>query len=296
VAHALGIPIKSIDLQEDYWNRVFAPTLQEFTIGRTPNPDALCNREIKFGVLKDMLELEADDLFVTGHYARMGPDSSLFAGKYWEKDQSWFLSRVQRAQFSNVWFPVGHLSKTEVVELATLHRLPFDRKSSRGLCLVGKHKSFREFLCEYVGDDDSLEGEFVCVDSGRVLGQHKGIWRYSVGQRARLQSHSAYYVTSKDTLSNTVYVSDRSDHPLLFCRVLHLDEMNWISAKDLAEGEVLKCPIHYRGELIECLYRGSGMLELTERKMKSVDKGNVIVLYRNDGECVGSGVVNHVEL
>ena len=260
VAAALEIELKEVDFVREYWHAVFEPFLRDFERGNaTPNPDLACNRHIKFGaLLRHCEEALGADVLATGHYARVAATAndeddenpSLLRGVDESKDQSYFLASVRGESLRRACFPLGGLTKKQVKALAAgPARLPAAvtaRRSSAGICFVGRKQNFGDFIAEY-GDAEggdaetsfSSPGAFVSVDDGRVIGTHGGLARYTIGQRARVGgAPKAWYVVGKDASvgENVAYVAPGSEHEALFFREAAVGKLFWTSASGLPPG------------------------------------------------------------
>jgi tRNA-uridine 2-sulfurtransferase len=308
VADVIGIELEHVNFAADYRDRVFAAFLREYQAGRTPNPDVLCNAEIKFKAFLDhALELGAEAI-ATGHYARVRKDPStglhqLLKGRDPLKDQSYFLHRLTEPQLALTHFPVGEVPKTEVRRLAAEIGLPnAGKKDSTGICFIGE-RPFREFLNRYLAQ---APGPIV-DDSGRTLGEHVGLSFYTLGQRkgigiggvkaargaARVAEHDPWFVAAKDLDRNTLVVVQGHDHPWLMSTRLVADDLSWISGRPPAPGR-FAAKTRYRQADADCalaLDPGAASLRLQfDEPQWAVTPGQSAVLY--DGEvCLGGGVI-----
>lgn len=206
----LNIPLREISLQKEYWEAIVGYTIAEARAGRTPNPDILCNSRIKFGCFFDHIDASFDKV-ATGHYAQVRQNNSLFellCAPDPVKDQTYFLAHLNQAQLARIVFPIGHLTKAEVRKMAQERDIPAkDRQDSQGLCFLGKLK-FADFLKFHLGE---RPGNFVELETGKILGQHQGFWFYTVGQRKGMGlSGGPWYVVKKDINSNNVFVSSET--------------------------------------------------------------------------------------
>lgn len=298
VARELGIVLHRVNFEADYRREVFAHFLDEYRAGRTPNPDVLCNRQIKFGVCLDYARRLGAEQFATGHYARTrlaGADVQLLKGIDPDKDQSYFLHQVPREIFSRVLFPIGALTKPEVRERARQAGLAVaDKPDSTGICFIGE-RPFAEFLGHYLPDTpgpiESLQGQ--------PLGGHRGLPFYTLGQRggigvggARGAAAEPWYVARKDAARNVLVVAQRHELDSLACRGLRTGPLNWLSAAPAPEFAAM-AKIRYRQPDQECRVMvqadGSAQLHFAQPQ-RSVTPGQYAVLY--DGEqCLGGGVI-----
>jgi tRNA-specific 2-thiouridylase len=298
VARELGIVLHRVNFEADYRREVFAQFLDEYRAGRTPNPDVLCNRQIKFGVCLEYARRLGGERFATGHYARTAMDAGgpqLLKGCDPDKDQSYFLHQVPRTIFAQVLFPVGHLSKPEVRERARAAGLAVaDKPDSTGICFIGE-RPFADFLAQYLpetpGVIESLQGQ--------VLGRHRGLPFYTLGQRsgigvggARGAAAEPWYVARKDAGRNVLILAQRHELDALSCPALRTAPMNWLSQASAAEFTAA-AKIRYRQSDQECrvLVRADGSAELVfAQPQRAVTPGQYAVLYRAD-LCLGGGVI-----
>ncbi len=305
VAEVIGIEIEHVNFAAEYKDRVFASFLAEYQAGRTPNPDILCNAEIKFkAFLYHAMRLGADAI-ATGHYARRrvlpSGESQLLKGLDPLKDQSYFLHRLTQQQLSKVLFPVGELPKTEVRRLATEWGLPnAKKKDSTGICFIGE-RPFREFLNRYL----SQEPGDIVDERGRKVGRHVGLSFYTLGQRQGLGiggvkeksappgskgggEHEPWFVAAKDMARNRLVAVQGHAHPLLQSPALTFDDASWISGQAPAEGRYA-AKTRYRQADAVCQLQ-QGRLDFDEAQW-AVTPGQSAVLY--DGEvCLGGGVIS----
>ncbi len=306
VADVIGIEIEHVNFAADYKDRVFAEFLREYQAGRTPNPDILCNAEIKFKAFLDhALRLGADKI-ATGHYARVrhNPNTGLhelLKGVDSSKDQSYFLHRLTQAQLSQTWFPVGEIEKTEVRRLADEAGLPNARKKdSTGICFIGE-RPFREFLNRYIAKAPGP----IKSDAGRVIGRHEGLSFYTLGQRQGLGiggikekgaqrgggEHAPWFVARKDMANNTLWVVQGHDHPWLLSPQLQADDLSWIAGSPPLAGG-FQAKTRYRQQDAACVlsWPGAHMQLDFPQAQWAVTPGQSAVLY--DGEvCLGGGVI-----
>ena len=297
--HRLGIPLLEVNFARQYWDEVFAHFLVEYQAGRTPNPDVLCNREIKFKVFQQHAEALGADHVATGHYARLLRTTAglpaLHCAADANKDQTYFLHAVPAAQFEHVLFPLGGLVKPQVRQLAEragLHN--HGRKDSTGICFIGERR-FRDFLDRYL---PAQPGEVWSMD-GELLGQHVGLMHYTNGQRQgiglggrRTGSGEAWYVAAKDLESNTLLVVQGADHPALQHLALRATDAHWLLDVELP----LRCSalIRYRQSSQDCTVEadsGDGMLIVRfAAPQRAVTPGQYAVFYSGD-RCLGGAVI-----
>ena len=300
VADRLGIDLHRRNFAAEYWDHVFEEFLAEYRAGRTPNPDILCNREIKF---KTFLEHATDlgaERIATGHYVRSDSRDGvhrLLRGRDGSKDQSYFLYTIGQAQLARTVFPVGALLKPEVRATAAAAGLPVhDKKDSTGICFIGE-RDFRAFLADYIPPEP---GE-IRSPEGRLLGEHSGLAYYTLGQRQGLGiggvqglGDQPWYVLHKDLPNNVLYAGQGQEHPWLLSRRLRASRLSWISGHPPAPGARLGAKVRYRqpDQLGVVTAIDGDMLELEfEQVQRAVTPGQSVVLY--DGEsCLGGGVID----
>jgi tRNA-uridine 2-sulfurtransferase len=308
-ADVVGVELQAVNFANEYKDRVFADFLREYEAGRTPNPDVLCNAEIKFKAFLDhAINLGAEKI-ATGHYAQVRINHSsdqfeLLRGVDTTKDQSYFLHRLSQAQLSKTMFPVGHLRKTEVRQLAHNIGLPnAAKKDSTGICFIGE-RPFREFLNRYLAHKPG----HIRNDRGQIIGEHLGLSFYTLGQRkgiglggAKDSSGDAWYVAGKDMSRNELIVVQGHDHPLLLSSTLRAEQVSWVSGKSAFEGYdsetdqnfSLGAKTRYRQTDSAC--RGScdelGFSLSFAQAQWAVTPGQSAVLYQGD-VCLGGGIIH----
>ncbi|WP_248927346.1 tRNA 2-thiouridine(34) synthase MnmA [Paenibacillus hamazuiensis] len=300
VCAQIGIPYYTVNFEKQYYDKVFAYFLDEYRKGRTPNPDVMCNREIKFGeFLQKAIELGADYL-ATGHYARVEQKDGVYRllrGVDAGKDQTYFLNALNQAQLSKAMFPIGHLPKSEVRRLAAEAGLATaKKKDSTGVCFIGE-RNFKEFLSGYL---PARSGEMRTWD-GELKGRHDGLMYYTLGQRQGLGiggsgTGEPWFVAGKDLERNILYVVQGEQHPSLYSTGLVASDLNWISGK-LPEGE-FKCTAKFRyrqpDQDVTVKFLGGGRCEVTfDEKQKAVTPGQSVVFYSGE-ECLGGAVIDTV--
>jgi tRNA-specific 2-thiouridylase len=299
VSESLGLTLHAVNFSAEYWDRVFSYFLQEYGAGRTPNPDILCNREIKFKAFLDhALNLGADRI-ATGHYARvafMDGEYRLLKGRDAGKDQSYFLYTLGQYQLSRSLFPVGELEKPAVRQIAEQHRLvTHDKKDSTGICFIGE-RDFRDFLSRYL---PAQPGE-IQTPEGQLIGHHSGLMYYTLGQRQGLgiggvagSSDEPWYVVGKDMEHNVLLAAQGHDHPLLFSRSLKASQLSWVDGKGPAAPCRCSAKTRYRQADQACLitHLDGDLCEVEfEQPQRAVTPGQSVVFY--DGDiCLGGGVI-----
>jgi tRNA-specific 2-thiouridylase len=303
VAHVLGIEIHGVNFAKEYWDRVFRHFLSEYDAGRTPNPDILCNREIKFRAFLDYALTLGAEAIATGHYARVRRSNGryqLLKARDESKDQTYFLYTLGQNQLARVHFPLGQLNKHEVRELARQHDLiTHDKKDSTGICFIGE-RNFRDFLSRYL---PARPGE-IRTPEDEYLGQHEGLMYYTLGQRKGLgiggrtgASEEPWYVVGKDLQANVLLVAQGHDHPLLFSRWLEASELTWISGS--TPGLRLRCraKTRYRQSDQDCtieLIDEDRCRVRFDEPQRAVTPGQAVVFYTG-AECLGGGTITNSE-
>ena len=294
VCEKIGIPHYSVDFSKEYWDNVFAHFVEEYRAGYTPNPDILCNREIKFKVFFDKAMQLGADYLATGHYCRVGERESthcLLRGLDSNKDQSYFLYAIDPSVLDRVLFPIGNMEKSEVRRIAEEHGLiTAKKKDSTGICFIGK-RNFKQFLAQYV---DFRKGNFE-DPNGKVVGQHDGVAFYTIGQRKGLKiggPGEAWFVLRKDLARNVVVVAQGSDHPDLYTTTLTASEASWIGPIPTAPFQCT-AKVRYRAEDAPCTIEsvdGDVIAVTFDKPERAVTPRQSVVFY--DGErCLGGAVI-----
>ena len=299
VADVIGIPIEAVNFSSEYKDRVFSYFLREYEAGRTPNPDILCNSEIKFkAFLEHAISLGADAI-ATGHYAQVREVNGcyqLLKANDDSKDQSYFLHRLNQAQLSKSIFPLGQLLKSQIRDIARSHGLAnHAKRDSTGICFIGE-RPFREFLSRYL---PTRVGE-MCTPEGQIVGQHIGLSFYTIGQRqglgiggAKDSSGEPWFVANKDIASNRLIVVQGHDHPALLAPRLTALDCHWISGTAPALDRGYTAKTRYRQADAPChftqLTEQRCDLDFTEAQW-ALTPGQSVVVY--DGEiCLGGGII-----
>ncbi|MBJ7449566.1 MAG: tRNA 2-thiouridine(34) synthase MnmA [Parachlamydiales bacterium] len=292
VCDQIDIPYYSVNFAKEYKERVFNQFVEEYRQGYTPNPDVLCNREIKFNVFfKKAIEQMGADYLATGHYCQNN-DALLQRGKDPSKDQTYFLYTIKAKELSKVIFPIGHLLKSQVREIALQHNLATStKKDSTGICFIGK-RDFKDFLSNYL---PLTPGKFETAN-GQVIGQHDGIAYYTIGQRKGLKiggAGQAWFVVGKDVERNVVIVEQGEDHPLLYHKYLTANEVSWINKEPTLP---LRCSakIRYRAADAPCVIESSakGSLVVTfDEPQKAITPRQSVVFY-DEETCLGGAMID----
>ena len=303
VAERLGIRLHTVNFATEYWDRVFDEFLAEYRAGRTPNPDVLCNREIKFHAFLDhALGLGATSI-ATGHYARVSRDSDgqhLRLSADPDKDQTYFLYLLDQGQLAHSLFPLGELHKGKVRELARGLGLPTAAKrDSTGICFIGERR-FRGFLARYVPHDPGP----IETPEGRYLGRHQGLAYYTIGQRKGLgiggvrdSGEAPWFVARKDQNRNTLVVVQGGDHPLLQALVADIGRVHWICGATPALPLHCQARARHRQPLQDCTVLGYDQDRCRvdfAQPQRALAPGQALVLYL-DGECLGGGVIDRTD-
>lgn len=295
VCDQLQIELHRVNFAAEYWERVFAHFLVEYQAGRTPNPDILCNKEIKFKAFLAYAKQRGADYIATGHYVRRTPQLQLLKGLDPAKDQSYFLYALNQQQLAHSLFPVGELNKTTVREIAAKARFKnHSKKDSTGICFIGERK-FKAFLTEYLpAQPGAIE-----TPAGDIIGQHDGLMFYTLGQRQGLKiggqrntSDAPWYVVGKDLARNVLQVAQGQTHPLLYVHSLLAGSLHWINTPPTFPLQV-NAKTRYRQTDQACMIN-----QLDEKHYKidftnpqrAITPGQSIVFYQGD-VCLGGGII-----
>lgn len=292
VAKHLGIEHKTYNFEKEYRELVMEEFFKGYQNGETPNPDILCNKFIKFKLFLERCISDGADLIATGHYANT-LNGELFRPKDQNKDQTYFLSEVDSESLKKTLFPLADYTKPEVRELARKFKLPnAERKDSQGICFVGK-VDMGEFLRERIKEK---VGEFIDIDSGEVIGEHNGIYFYTIGQRKGLDIgglSEPYFVCKKDVDKNIVYLAKGREHPALWSKEIKFKNLHLINQKyhgDLTESSEIFASIRYRSEASKVLVDIQNQTAKFETDQWAPAKGQIIVFYQND-RCLGAAEI-----
>ncbi|WP_151704704.1 tRNA 2-thiouridine(34) synthase MnmA [Nitrincola alkalilacustris] len=300
VCDKLGIKLHTANFAAEYWDNVFEHFLTEYKAGRTPNPDILCNREIKFKAFLDYAKVLGADLIATGHYVRRGErdgHTCLLKGLDQNKDQSYFLHQVGEEQLQQTLFPVGELEKPAVRTLAEEHDLvTHDKKDSTGICFIGERR-FRDFLQQYL---PAQPGKIETPD-GDVIGDHQGLMYYTIGQRQGLgigglknYPEEPWFSAEKDLERNVLIAVQGQQHPMLYSEWLSLSDIFWINEPPQLP-LTCKAKVRYRQPDQACrveMHPELGYIVHFDTPQRAVTPGQSVVFYRDD-QCLGGGVIEH---
>jgi len=303
VCDTLGLKLHTANFAAEYWDNVFEHFLAEYKAGRTPNPDILCNREIKFKVFIEYAEMLGGDLIATGHYVRRAERDGhtyLLRGLDNNKDQSYFLHAVGEAEFARTLFPVGELEKPEVRRIAEQHNLiTHSKKDSTGICFIGERR-FKDFLEQYL---PAQPGDIVTTD-GTVIGQHAGLMYHTIGQRQGLgiggvkgAPDEPWFVIAKDLDNNQLLAAQGTDHPLLYTNFLSAGQAHWINGAPADDKLRVTAKTRYRqpDQTCEVALLPEGQLAVKfDEPQRAVTPGQSVVFYRDD-ICLGGAVIEHTE-
>ena len=291
VCEKIGIPLHRVDYVKEYWDFVFTYFLDELKKGRTPNPDVMCNKYIKFDLFYNKaLELGADYI-ATGHYAKL-VNGQLCKAADKNKDQSYFLAYVNKDVFNNVLFPLQDIDKPTVRKIASEYDLvTAKKKDSTGICFIGE-RNFKNFLKNYLPNQC---GDIVDIDTNKVLGKHMGLMYYTIGQRKGLNLggfDNKHFVAKKDLDKNILYVASGDENKYLFSSSALIKDFNFLTDKKI---ENCTCKFRYRQEDVSCRveYLDNNQIKVFYKNVKAVTPGQFCVLY--DGDlCLGGGIIEEV--
>jgi tRNA-specific 2-thiouridylase len=303
VCDKIGIKLRTINFAAEYWDNVFEHFLAEYKAGRTPNPDIMCNKEIKFKAFLDYAKLLGADYIATGHYVRRGinnDQAALLRGLDNNKDQSYFLYAVGHEQIAKTLFPVGELEKPEVRRIAEEQDfVTAEKKDSTGICFIGERK-FTDFLQQYLpaqpGDIETPDGE--------VIGKHNGLMYHTLGQRKGLgigglkdAPEEPWFAAEKDLKRNVLIVAQGHQHPLLMSRSLVTNQLDWVAGQAPAEKFSCTAKTRYRQADVNCtvsrLNDDEWLVEFDE-KQRAVTPGQSVVFYQDD-VCLGGGIIESIQ-
>ena len=298
VCQQLGIPLHTVNFSETYWDQVFTHFLTEYQAGRTPNPDILCNKEIKFKAFLDYAKSLGADLIATGHYARVD-QGKLLKSKDRDKDQTYFLHAIDPDALHKTLFPVGDYLKKEIRAIAQeLGLVTHHKKDSTGICFIGE-KRFNQFLQEYLL---TKPGDIVSTE-GQTLGRHHGLMYHTIGQRQGLgiggghsTSNAPWYVVDKDIENNQLIVAQGSDHPMLYAQGLTCGAIHWLISSKIELPFTCYAKIRYRQTEQACVISPSDQGKhhvLFASPQRAVTPGQYIVFY-DKNQCIGGAVIEQL--
>ena len=291
VCDKLEICLHRVDFVKEYWDNVFTYFLEELKKGRTPNPDVMCNKYIKFDLFVKKAEELGADLIATGHYAKV-VDGQLYRAFDKNKDQSYFLAYVNKDIFKKVIFPLENITKPEVRKIAEEIGLSTaTKKDSTGICFIGE-RNFRKFLSNYLPNQ---AGDIVNIQTKEVVGRHIGLMYYTIGQRRGLNlggEHSRSYVVEKDLNNNILYVANGDENKYLYSTKVIINDFNFLTDKKIKN---CSCKFRYRQEDVRCVVSNisGSTLEIVYDKTRAVTPGQFCVLYDNE-KCLGGGIIDKV--
>ena len=297
VCDQIGIPLHLANFSSDYWDRVFKKFLSDHHEGLTPNPDILCNKEIKFGAFLDYCLETGADYISTGHYARLDINQNsvkLLRGIDNSKDQSYFLHQVKGSDLTRAIFPLGELTKDQVRKIAHDNNLiNADKKDSVGICFIGKN-NYNDFISNFLGKKPGI----IVDENGIKLGEHQGLMYFTLGQRQGIgiggvkgRDQSSWYVAHKDQSNNELTVVQGGDNPLLYSEGCYTEDMHWINA-ELENGSECEVQIRYQSEPIKAKIYNTPLgnkINFLE-PVSAVTPGQSAVIYQNE-ECLGGAVI-----
>lgn len=301
VAAQIGIPYYSVNFEKEYWDRVFEYFLAEYRAGRTPNPDVMCNKEIKFKAFLDYAMDLGAEYVATGHYAQVSRDENgvvhMLRGVDNNKDQTYFLSQLSQEQLAKTMFPLGGMEKSEVRAIAERAGLATaKKKDSTGICFIGE-KNFKQFLSNYL---PAKKGNMVTLD-GEVMGQHAGLMYYTIGQRQGLgiggggKTQEPWFVVGKDLTTNTLYVGQGFNHPALYATSLEASEIHFTTNNEMPKEFKCTAKFRYRQQDVPVTVRllpGNRAEVIFDEPVRAITPGQAVVFY--DGmECLGGGLIDN---
>lgn len=302
IADQLNIPFKTINFSAEYWDNVFEYFLAEYKAGRTPNPDIMCNKEIKFKAFLDYAKVLGANYIATGHYARVTHNegkSEMLRGVDGNKDQTYFLYTLQQEQLNKTLFPIGELEKSEVRKIAEEQKfITAKKKDSTGICFIGERK-FKDFLQQYLpAQPGDIED-----DKGNVIGQHSGLMFHTLGQRKGIgiggmvdSSDEAWYVVKKDMDRNVLIVAQGHDHPLLLSSGLITSQLHWVQTNEISTSFRCTAKSRYRQQDFSCLVEqldDNNWKVTFDEKQRAVTPGQSIVFYDQE-KCLGGGIIDTI--
>lgn len=304
VASKIGIPYYSVNFEKEYWDRVFTYFIDEYKKGRTPNPDVLCNKEIKFRAFTDYAHQLGADYIAMGHYADLHRDEDgnmhLMRATDQNKDQTYFLSQLDHDQLDDVIFPLAKYTKPQVREIARQAGLATaNKKDSVGICFIGEDGHFREFLSHYL---PAQPGPMMTLD-GQKVGEHTGLMYYTIGQRRGLglggnaKSNAPWFVVGKDIKKNILYVGQGYENPALYATHLEASDIHWVDDIISRYGDRFRCTAKFRYRqkdvpvTVELKENRDSLTVYFDDPARAITPGQAVVFYDGD-ECLGSAIID----
>ena len=304
VAKLLGIELLRVDFIKEYWDNVFSYFIKEYKSGRSPNPDIMCNKYIKFDGFLNFAKEHGADYVATGHYAKIihnGDESILMKASDDNKDQSYFLSFLNQDQLHDVLFPLADIDKTEVRRIANeLNLNVANKKDSTGICFIGE-RNFKEFLKNYI---PAQKGKIVDIATNKVVGEHQGVYYYTIGQRKGLNiggikgsDGRSWFVVRKDVKNNILYVAIGDDNAYLLCDEVYVTDCNYLN--DIEKGIEIKCTAKFRYRQKDIPVRiirneDDTITVLSDNKLKSVTNGQIACFYNEKDELFAAGIIDSI--
>ncbi|GLO66672.1 MULTISPECIES: tRNA 2-thiouridine(34) synthase MnmA [Oceanobacillus] len=299
VCNQLDIPYYSVNFEKQYWDKVFTYFLDEYKAGRTPNPDVMCNKEIKFKAFLDHALALGADYLATGHYAQVHRDNDgrvqMLRGNDDNKDQTYFLNQLSEDVLKKVMFPLGHLPKSEVRKIAKEHGLvTAEKKDSTGICFIGE-RNFKEFLSEYL---PAQPGEMQTLD-GSIKGTHDGLMYYTLGQRQGLGiggSGDPWFVVGKNLSDNILYVGQGYENDYLYSNALIATDINWIQPDKISDSFTCTAKFRYRqqdSEVNVTIKSDNQVYVAYKEDQRAITPGQAVVFYDGD-VCLGGGTIDTI--
>lgn len=304
VAKLLGIELLRVDFIKEYWDNVFSYFIKEYKSGRTPNPDIMCNKYIKFDSFLKFAKEHGADYVATGHYAKIihnGDESILMKASDDNKDQSYFLSFLNQDQLHDVLFPLADIDKTEVRRIANeLNLNVANKKDSTGICFIGE-RNFKEFLKNYI---PAQKGKIVDIATNKVVGEHQGVYYYTIGQRKGLNiggikgsDGRSWFVVRKDVKNNILYVAIGDDNAYLLCDEVYVTDCNYL--KDIEKGSEINCTAKFRYRQKDIPVRitrneDNTITVRSDNKLKSVTNGQIACFYNDNDELFAAGIIDSI--
>ena len=304
VARILGIELLRVDFIKEYWDHVFSYFLDEYKKGRTPNPDIMCNKYIKFDSFLKFAKEQGADYVATGHYAKIvhnGDESILMKASDENKDQSYFLSFLSQEQLHDVLFPLAEIDKPEVRRIANELNLNIaNKKDSTGICFIGE-RNFKEFLKNYI---PAKPGKIIDIATNKIVGEHQGVYYYTIGQRKGLNiggikgsDGRSWFVVRKDVKNNILYVAIGDDNAYLLCDMVKITDCNYL--KDIKKNVPIKCTAKFRYRQkdipVTIIRNENDTITVTsENKLKSVTNGQIACFYNENDELFAAGIIDSI--